>query len=484
MSTLKIQCLTLLLLLSIVLKAQQTQLYTYQQLSKTYYAFQKDSLKKAWVCPDAFKNKATQKKYKEIWDSRTEFIAAAIEDQDFIFEPEVCNYIQSIVDQICNSNSKLISKKPFVLIDRSSAVNAYAIGGNVLAVNLGLIDFARTREEVALVIAHEMAHNLLNHIDNLMRERAEWLTSEEFKQSVNSVLDSKYERYSRLTKVLENYKFDRSRHQRYHESDADSFAVVLLKNSKIPFHAEFFLRLDSTDLQYKQALKQPLKNYFTGYDLPFEDGWTKQRSKGLSTRNYNFKDTTSINDSLKTHPDCPQRYEKTRPFSDVVAKNTPVPGNIKYKVSKMIIWNIFDNAGLTACLYRILQQKDKGVQDEWYVFMLNNVFNALCYHSKELHRFLAIGIMPKELISADYYALQTMLEQMPQESLVQYCKVLHAGSFWSSRPEDEKALRALMYTIAIDPDDSERNRRSAAETFVNDHSTSLYCEFADHFKKK
>ena len=66
MSTLKIQCLTLLLLLSIVLKAQQTQLYTYQQLSKTYYAFQKDSLKKAWVCPDAFKNKATQKKYKEI----------------------------------------------------------------------------------------------------------------------------------------------------------------------------------------------------------------------------------------------------------------------------------------------------------------------------------------------------------------------------------------------------------------------------------
>jgi predicted Zn-dependent protease len=59
-----------------------------------------------------------------------------------IFEPEVYNHVQSIVDQICNSNSKFITRKPFVLIDRSSAVNAYAIGGNVLAVNLGLIDFA------------------------------------------------------------------------------------------------------------------------------------------------------------------------------------------------------------------------------------------------------------------------------------------------------------------------------------------------------
>lgn len=484
MRILKIPCLLVLMLLPSVLKAQQSQPYTYQQLSKTYYASQKDSLKKAWVCPEAFKNKATQKKYKEIWDSRTEFITAAIDDQDFIFEPEVYNYVQSIIDQICNSNSKIISKKPFVLIDRSSAVNAYAIGGNLLAVNLGLIDFARTREEIALVIAHEMAHNLLNHVDNLMRERAEWLTSEEFKQSVNSVLDSKYERYSRLSKVLENYKFDRSRHQRYHESDADSFAVVLLKNSKIPFHAEFFLRLDSTDFQYKQSLKLPLKDYFTAYSLPFEESWSKQPSRGLSTRKYNFKDTTRLNDSLKTHPDCPQRYQRTLALSDGPSKSTTVPLSIKDKVCKMIIWNIFDNVGLTACLYRVLQQKDLGVRDEWYVFMLSNIFNALCYQSRELHRFLAIGITPKELISAEYYSLQTMLEQMPQESLVQYCKVLQSAHFWTSRSADEMALKGLMYTLAIDPDDSERTRRSAAENFIKDHSTSMYCEFADHFKKK
>jgi hypothetical protein len=163
--------------------------------------------------------------------------------------------------------------------------------------------------------------NILDHTNGVMKERAEWLTSDEYKQSLNAVLDSKYERFTRLKKVVENYSFDRSRHQRYHETDADSLAVILMKNSKIPFKANFFLRLDSADLQYKQPLQYPLKDYFTAYNLPFEESWTQQRTKGLSTRNYSFKDTSTIRDSLKTHPDCPERYKKTLSFSDDIAKN-------------------------------------------------------------------------------------------------------------------------------------------------------------------
>jgi hypothetical protein len=49
------------------------------------------------------------------------------------------------------------------------------------------------------------------------------------KKTVNAVLDSKYERYTRLKKVFEEYSFNRTKHSRYHEGDADSLAVVLLK---------------------------------------------------------------------------------------------------------------------------------------------------------------------------------------------------------------------------------------------------------------
>ena len=465
-------------------KGQNNTLYTYQELSKTFYTKQKDSIRKAWICPDIYKNKATQKKYKEIWDSRTDFITDAIDKQDYVYEPEVFTYVQNIVKQITQANSQLISTQPFLLIDRSSAVNAYALGGNIIIVNLGLIDFVENKEELAFAVAHELSHNILNHAETAMKERAELLTSDEYKESLNSVLDSKYERFTRLRKVLENYSFDRSRHQRYHEADADSLALLLLQNSKIAFKAEFFLRLDSADLVYKQPLLQPLKDYFTVDNLPFEEMWAQQRTKGLSTRNYSFKDTSAIEDSLKTHPDCAERYQKTLSFSDTHATLTPLPASIKAKVNKMLIWNIYDNMGLTACLYRILLTRDEGVNDPWYHFMLYNIFNGLYYNDRKLNRFNAIGITSKEYISKDYYALQNMLQQMPRESLVQYCGILGKAPFWEARPADEKALRTFLYTLANDEEDSDKIKSNAAHEYVTQNSTSMYCEFAEHFLKK
>jgi hypothetical protein len=370
-----------------------------------------------------------------------------------------------------------------LLIDRSSSVNAYAIGNNVIAVNLGLIAFSRSREELSLVIAHELSHNILTHPENAMKQRAEWLTSEDYQKSLNAVLDSKYERLSRLKKVLETYSFSRSKHQRYHESDADSLAIVLLKKSNIPFQADFFMRLDSADITYQHPLKNPVKNYFTAYNLPFEDSWTKKRSKGLSARAYNFKDTTSLQDSLKTHPDCVERYNKTRSQNTPGASVTIVPAQIHEKSNKMLIWNMYSNMSLTPCLYRILLEKDKGNTDEWYDFMINNIISGLYFADRELHRFNAIGVTQKENISKDYYELQTMLEQIPREQLEQYCKLIQNAGFWKSMPSEEKALKGLLYTLALDPDNSDKNKSKAAKEFTADHANSMYYEFAKNFEK-
>lgn len=111
------------------LHAQTSPLYTYQQLSNIYYAKQKDSIKKAWVCPAIFSNKTTQKKYREIWDNRTDFISIAIEKQNYVYEPEVFAYLQAIIDEIVKANAQNFTAKPFLLIDRSSSANAYSIGG-------------------------------------------------------------------------------------------------------------------------------------------------------------------------------------------------------------------------------------------------------------------------------------------------------------------------------------------------------------------
>ncbi len=480
----KILWLVALLILSTTTYAQDNGLYTYQDLSHIYYARTKDSLRRTWTCPPLFKDKTTQKKYKEIWDGRTEMITDNINSDDYVHDKEVYGYIESIVHQIADANHQLVPDRPLLLIDRSPAVNAYSIGGNVIAVNLGLITFAESREELALAIAHEMSHNILRHCENAMQQKAEWLCSEEYRQSLNAVLDSKYERLSRLRKVFEDYTFSRSRHQRYKESDADSLAIILLKRSNIPFEANYFLRLDSADLTYQTPLKHSLSAFFTAYHIPYEETWSQRHSHGLSTRSYSFADTSTLADSLKTHPECPDRYLKTRNLTVTNAHLTPIPSNVQDKANKMLLWNLYSSVSLTPCLYRILLIKDKGNTDTWYDFMLSNIFAGLYYSDRMLNRFNAIGVMQKEYISKEYYALQTLLEQIPRENLVQTCKILQDEGFWKYLPPAEKDMKTFVFTLALDPDSSDKNKARAARLFSSGNANSMYCEFAQNFEKK
>jgi Zn-dependent protease with chaperone function len=464
--------------------AQDISLYAYQDLSHLYYQKQKDSLKKAWVCPVIFQDKEGQRQYKQIYDSRTDFLLSAITHDDYVHDREVYAYIAGIVHQIADANRDMIPVDPLLLLDRNPSVNAYALGDNVLAVNLGLIAFSGSREELALALAHEMSHNILHHPENAMRERAAWLSSDEYKQSLNAVLNSRYDRLTRLQRVLEGFTFSRSRHQRFHEAEADSMAIVLLNKCNITFNAKYFLHLDSSDNEYIQHLHQPLRSYFTAYQLPFDDSWATRHSHGLSTRNYNFSDTTTLEDSLKTHPDCPERYARTKDRSAAHPQLTPIPQSIKDRTNKMLIWNLYTSGTLTPCLYRIFLEKDKGNRDPWYDFMVSNIFYGLYYSDRTLNRFNAIGIVQKEYISRDYYSLQTLFEQMPRDNLRQYCESFGNGAFWNSLAGPERGLKSFLYTLALDPDDSDRTRSKAAYAFASDNAGSMYCEFSDNFEKK
>ena len=53
-----------------------------------------------------------------------------------------------------------------VLLDNSSVINAYADGSRII-ISRGIMRFAENDNELALVIAHELAHNTMNHIQKL-----------------------------------------------------------------------------------------------------------------------------------------------------------------------------------------------------------------------------------------------------------------------------------------------------------------------------
>ncbi len=462
--------------------AQEKPFSAYADLSRFAFAKQKDSLKKAWVCPAVYKDKKTQAKYVEIWDSRTSFLIDAIQGNNFIYNKEIIAYVNGIISELTAANKDLIKGNPLLLIDRSESVNAYAIGGNVLAVNLGLISYVTTREELALILAHELAHNILDHTGNAMKQKAELLTSEEYKASLNDVLSSEYGRLTKLKEVLKSYSFSRSKHSRYKESEADSLAIVMLNKTKLNFNAEYFLKLDSSDNEYRTELKQPAKSYFTAFNLNLEDQWFVKKSKGLSGRNYNFSKGENLTDSLKTHPDCIERYNATKHFTSANTVYTTIPASIHEAADKMIVWNLYNNMSLTPALYRIMLLKDKNNKDAWYDIMVYNIFAGLYYSDRKLARFNSIGVVPKELISKDYYATQTMLEQIPAEQLSSAVKSMGGLPFWSGASSDSRGFKSFLTSLISREDISKKEQESSSKEFLANYPTSIYAEVADKFK--
>lgn len=68
------------------------------------------------------------------------------------------------INQIVNITPEETCDYPLVIIDDPS-VNAFA-DGNIIAINQGMMDFARSDDELALVIGHELAHNNMRHINS------------------------------------------------------------------------------------------------------------------------------------------------------------------------------------------------------------------------------------------------------------------------------------------------------------------------------
>ncbi len=94
-----------------------------------------------------------------------------------INDPLLNTYITDLAYQIA-SESELEKPDLEVVMINSKAINAFAAPGGILGVNAGLILHAETEDELAAVLAHEMAHLSQRHFArNLeMAKRNQWTT--------------------------------------------------------------------------------------------------------------------------------------------------------------------------------------------------------------------------------------------------------------------------------------------------------------------
>ncbi|MDD4882555.1 MAG: M48 family metalloprotease [Gallionellaceae bacterium] len=88
-------------------------------------------------------------------------------DKDFLDDPELVDYINSMGDKLVAASPAPYRHYEFFVV-RDASINAFALPGGYVGVHTGLISATRNESELAGVIAHEISHVTQNHIARMI----------------------------------------------------------------------------------------------------------------------------------------------------------------------------------------------------------------------------------------------------------------------------------------------------------------------------
>lgn len=87
-------------------------------------------------------------------------------------DPSVTRYVRCVADAVIAALPGANAKAWEVRVFRDESANAFALPGGKIGVHTGLLDVAETQDQLAAVIAHEIAHVLAQHSNERVSQQA------------------------------------------------------------------------------------------------------------------------------------------------------------------------------------------------------------------------------------------------------------------------------------------------------------------------
>ena len=235
----------------------------------------------------------------------TNYLINLVQQKYLINDTEINELVYAINDRLaaCNPSIKPIKK---ILIKRDGFLNAASYGEGTISLNIGLIASVESEEELAFIIAHEIAHYHLDHLRGRIEKYINRSSSKTVMRRINKIPEGNM--------TLEDLQFVQSwfnnllLNSRESELEADSLALAMFNNCgySSEFGLEALTRLKSI-YHPPNPLKRNLFDEFIFDEYPFKKRWLNtQRVK----RSGNFLTHLLNNDSIKTHPDIDLRIDR------------------------------------------------------------------------------------------------------------------------------------------------------------------------------
>lgn len=365
-------------------------------------------------------DKKIRKEYTEIITEKNTELVTELQENNFLFDTEVANYLYSVFSHILEKNN--FNKNDYhFFVNRTSAVNAYTFEDGTVVCNLGLLSIAETESQVAMVLCHELAHYLLNHSNNSIIKHIEKFNSPEFIAQVKEIKKEKYNTKKQLEDLLYADLFNRRKHNRLQELAADSLGMILLSKTNYGSTAlpQLFDQLNTSDSIIN---KTTIREFCTRENIAADEAWfvtKKKMSFGVDTKK-------EIKDTLKTHPDCAVRKVYAQNFfaknpkggPDFVVSTNAGLAKIKQESAFEEARFSKDKERLSSYLFKLIQNDarypgDKFIKQEIFELFLGFYFKL----KKHTLAFVIDSPYATENPNDEYAKLLKMLDALDLQKL-------------------------------------------------------------------
>jgi Zn-dependent protease with chaperone function len=375
------------------------------------------------------KAETTDKKLRRHYESNFKAIFKMLNEEiregQMIYVPPVSAALDKMLLEIKTNNHGVPEDLQIFLL-RDGAANAHTIGDNSLFINLGLFYYLESEDQVASVLAHEIAHLMLRHTLKALHHN--YQRNKESEADVKAIEDIEVRKADQALDLLKKSIYKGGKMTRAFELQADSLGYVLFGNTryrKAAFTESLAVIGRCDTLRSDGLVIEAYKRFFDLPTQPFREDWL--RMEDYSSYNYGAFTEKFDRDSLSSHPKSNERIDYLKGIFPELAKAETASESTTsaaFKECRALakaerLPNLFFNEQYGGVIYLALRHLQENPNDPFYKDWLGKGFQKI-YEARrdyQLNRYLD-RIAPKDQ-SASYMQFLSFMWNLKLEEIKQ-----------------------------------------------------------------